>query len=100
MAEAYPALRLPEIVQRFVDAIVAIESEIAARISQSNLADDIDPTAQLPFPGMLFAALRGFERPRSVDFIAELPRNPTGKVLKRELREPFWKGHKRRVAGV
>ncbi|MCI0850143.1 MAG: long-chain-fatty-acid--CoA ligase [Chloroflexi bacterium] len=44
--------------------------------------------------------LGGFERPRSVDFIAELPRNPTGKVLKRELREPFWKGHKRRVAGV
>ncbi|MCH7811192.1 MAG: long-chain-fatty-acid--CoA ligase [Chloroflexi bacterium] len=44
--------------------------------------------------------LGGFERPRSVDFIAELPRNPTGKVLKRELREPFWKGHTRRVAGV
>ena len=44
--------------------------------------------------------LGGFERPRSVDFVNELPRNATGKVLKRELREPFWKGHKRRVAGV
>jgi len=44
--------------------------------------------------------LGGFERPRSVDFIAVLPRNPSGKVLKRELREPYWKGHKRRVAGV
>jgi acyl-CoA synthetase (AMP-forming)/AMP-acid ligase II len=44
--------------------------------------------------------LGGFERPRSVDFILVLPRNPSGKVLKRELREPFWKGHKRRVAGV
>lgn len=44
--------------------------------------------------------LGGFERPRSVDFAKELPRNPTGKVLKRELREPFWAGHKRRVAGV
>jgi acyl-CoA synthetase (AMP-forming)/AMP-acid ligase II len=43
--------------------------------------------------------LGGFERPRSVDFIAMLPRNPTGKVLKRELREPYWAEHKRRVAG-
>ena len=44
--------------------------------------------------------LGGFQRPRSVDFIAELPRNASGKVLKRELREPFWVGHARRVAGV
>jgi len=44
--------------------------------------------------------LGGFERPRSVDFVTELPRNPSGKVIKRELREPFWVGHKRRVAGV
>jgi acyl-CoA synthetase (AMP-forming)/AMP-acid ligase II len=43
--------------------------------------------------------LGGYERPRSVDFIEALPRNPTGKVLKRELREPYWAGHKRRVAG-
>jgi fatty-acyl-CoA synthase len=31
--------------------------------------------------------LADFKRPRSVTFLAELPRNPTGKVLKRELRE-------------
>jgi len=43
--------------------------------------------------------LGGYERPRSVDFIGALPRNPSGKVLKRELREPYWAGHKRRVAG-
>lgn len=41
----------------------------------------------------------GFERPRSVDFIEVLPRNASGKVLKRELREPYWVGHGRRVAG-
>lgn len=39
----------------------------------------------------------GFKRPRSVDFIAEMPRNPSGKVLKKELREPYWAGHTRRV---
>ena len=43
--------------------------------------------------------LGGFERPRSVEFIAELPRNATGKVLKRVLREPYWKGQGRRVSG-
>jgi acyl-CoA synthetase (AMP-forming)/AMP-acid ligase II len=31
--------------------------------------------------------LGGFERPRSVDFAETLPRNPSGKVLKRLLRE-------------
>jgi acyl-CoA synthetase (AMP-forming)/AMP-acid ligase II len=42
----------------------------------------------------------GFERPRSVDFVAALPRTPSGKVLKRVLREPYWAGHTRRVAGA
>lgn len=31
-----------------------------------------------------------YKCPKSVDFIAELPRNPTGKILKRELRAPYW----------
>jgi acyl-CoA synthetase (AMP-forming)/AMP-acid ligase II len=43
--------------------------------------------------------LAGYKRPGSVDFVDELPRNPSGKVLKRELREPYWKGRTRRVAG-
>jgi len=42
--------------------------------------------------------LAGYKRPRSVDFVAVLPRNPSGKVLKRELREPYWVGHTRRVS--
>jgi len=28
-----------------------------------------------------------------------LPRNPSGKVLRRELREPFWEGIERKVGG-
>ena len=43
--------------------------------------------------------LGGFELPRSVDTIPALPRNASGKVLKRELREPYWEGQGRRVAG-
>jgi long-chain acyl-CoA synthetase len=41
--------------------------------------------------------LADYKTPRSVDLVAELPRDPNGKVLKRELREPFWAGQARRV---
>jgi acyl-CoA synthetase (AMP-forming)/AMP-acid ligase II len=44
--------------------------------------------------------LGGFEVPRSVDVVEALPRNATGKVLKRVLRETYWTGHQRRVAGA
>ncbi len=44
--------------------------------------------------------LGGFELPRSVDLVAGLPRGAAGKVLKRELREPYWEGRGRRVAGA
>ena len=43
-------------------------------------------------------SLAGYKRPRSVDFVNELPRNANGKVLKRVLREPYWEAHSRRVS--
>jgi long-chain acyl-CoA synthetase len=39
--------------------------------------------------------LAGYKVPRSVDFAEVLPRTPTGKLLKRELRDPFWAGRER-----
>ncbi len=42
--------------------------------------------------------LAGYKRPRSVDFVDLLPRNPSGKVLKKELREKYWQGQGRRVS--
>ena len=41
--------------------------------------------------------LADYKRPRSVDFVAEVPRNPSGKLLKREIRAPYWEGRERRV---
>ncbi|HXH57500.1 long-chain-fatty-acid--CoA ligase [Iamia sp.] len=41
--------------------------------------------------------LAGFKLPKSVDVAETLPRNPSGKLLKRELREPYWEGVDRRV---
>lgn len=41
--------------------------------------------------------IAGYKAPKSVDFIDALPRNPSGKILRKDLREPYWKGHARRV---
>mgnify|MGYP002476247151 CR=1 FL=1 len=41
--------------------------------------------------------LATFKCPTSVEWTDMLPRNPSGKVLKKDLREPFWEGHDRRV---
>jgi long-chain acyl-CoA synthetase len=41
--------------------------------------------------------LAGFKLPKSVDFAEVLPRNPSGKLLKRQLREPHWEGVDRRI---
>lgn len=41
--------------------------------------------------------LAGFKKPKSVDFVATLPRNLTGKILRRELREQYWQGRERRI---
>jgi len=42
--------------------------------------------------------LAGYKIPRSVSFVAEIPRNGSGKILKRVLREPFWQGRRARVS--
>jgi fatty-acyl-CoA synthase len=41
--------------------------------------------------------IAGYKVPKSVDFLDALPRNPSGKILKRELREPYWRGQTRQV---
>jgi long-chain acyl-CoA synthetase len=35
--------------------------------------------------------------PRSIDFVTALPRDPSGKLLKRRLRDPYWQGQSRAI---
>lgn len=60
-----------------------------------------------PQPGMtlnerdvknyLRAHVAGYKVPKRVDFLSELPREDSGKIFKRKLREPYWAGLDRRI---
>lgn len=54
----------------------------------------VDPDALIAHCRELLAA---YKCPRTVDVVAELPRNLTGKVLKKQLREPYWQGRERTI---
>lgn len=41
--------------------------------------------------------IAAFKTPKTIDFIAALPRNASGKILRRQLREPYWAGKDRQV---
>ena len=41
--------------------------------------------------------LADFKVPKVIEFHAELPREDTGKIFKRRLREPYWAGLTRRI---
>ena len=43
------------------------------------------------------AHLASYKKPKSVEFVSELPKNAYGKILKRDLRERYWTGLERKV---
>jgi long-chain acyl-CoA synthetase len=45
----------------------------------------------------LRGVVAGYKVPKRVDFHAQLPREDSGKIFKRKLREPFWEGVGRRI---
>ncbi len=55
-------------------------------------AEGVEPSGELA--AEILASLDGrlarMKWPKSIDFVAELPRDPSGKLLKRRLREPYW----------
>ncbi len=66
-----------------VKAVIVLKADAAA-----------DAKAILDFTR---ARIAGYKLPKTIDFVAELPKNATGKVLKRELRKPYWEGRARQV---
>jgi acyl-CoA synthetase (AMP-forming)/AMP-acid ligase II len=72
--------------ERWGEAVKAI---VVCKPGMSASADEIIGYAR--------SRIAGFKCPKTVDFIAELPRNPSGKILKRDLRKPYWEGRDRQV---
>jgi acyl-CoA synthetase (AMP-forming)/AMP-acid ligase II len=56
---------------------------------------EVDPASVIAWARERIAP---FKAPKSVDVIPEMPRNATGKILRRELRAPYWEGRDRAVA--
>jgi fatty-acyl-CoA synthase/long-chain acyl-CoA synthetase len=67
----------------------AVHAVVVARPDRPLGADEIIAFAR--------DRLAGYKVPRSVSFAAELPHTGSGKLLKRELREPYWSGRSTRV---
>jgi len=67
----------------------AVMAYVVLKPEMHATADDIVDAAR--------ANLAGYQKPRRVEFVAELPKAPTGKILKRELRASHWEGRERAV---
>jgi long-chain acyl-CoA synthetase len=58
---------------------------------------DAGPALEAELIAYCRARLSHLKCPQSVDFVAQLPRHPTGKLYKRLLRDPYWEGHATRI---
>ena len=47
--------------------------------------------------GFCASRLSGYKKPKRVVFMDELPKNPSGKIMKNVLKEPYWAGRGKRV---
>ena len=60
----------------------------------------LEPGGQLDADDVIAFArerLARFKCPTSIDVVDVLPRNPSGKILKKDLRAPYWEGRERQV---
>lgn len=67
----------------------AVKAMVVLKPGARATADDII--------GFARGRIAAYKCPKSVEFIPALPRNPSGKILKRELRAPYWAGRDRQV---
>lgn len=75
--------------EKWGEAVLAV---VALQEGQSATEDELR--------GHVRDHLAGFKVPRTVEFVDALPKGPTGKILKRVIREPYWEGHEKRISGT
>jgi acyl-CoA synthetase (AMP-forming)/AMP-acid ligase II len=67
----------------------SVKAVVQLRVEMTATADEL-----IAFCG---ERLAGYKKPRSIDFVGELPRDAAGKLLKRGLRERYWAGAGRSI---
>ena len=60
--------------------------------------NEAGPALEAELIGFCRAHLSAIKCPRTIDFDAELPRHPTGKLYKRLIKDRYWIGHSKRIA--
>ena len=55
------------------------------------------PALDRDLKGLVRAKMAAYKVPKNIDVVAEMPRSDAGKLLKRELRAPFWEGTGRKI---
>ncbi|RMD84983.1 MAG: acyl-CoA synthetase [Candidatus Dadabacteria bacterium] len=62
-------------------------------------APGVEPSEELAQEILAYCEdkLAKYKRPKSIDFVAEMPRDPNGKLYKRKLRDPYWQGRERAI---
>jgi fatty-acyl-CoA synthase len=85
----------------------AVEEAAVFGVPHETWGESVTAVVRLKQPGTVDAEaltewcrehLAGYKVPKLIDVVEQpLPRNPVGKVLRREIREPYWKGQARQV---
>jgi acyl-CoA synthetase (AMP-forming)/AMP-acid ligase II len=67
----------------------AVQAIVVLKPGENASAEDIIAFAK--------TRIASYKVPKDVAFIEALPRNPSGKILRRELRKPYWEGRERMI---
>ena len=78
----------------FGERLMAIVQPQAQASEGGLVGGDLDEATVTEY---LRPRLAGYKVPRVIEFRAELPRDDSGKIYKRRLREPYWAGETRRI---
>jgi long-chain acyl-CoA synthetase len=95
----------PQETENLLSAHPAVLDVAVIGVPHDDLGEEVKAVVQLVDPAAAGPGLAGelitfcrdrlthFKCPRTVDFVPELPRSPTGKLYKRLLRDAYWTGH-------
>ncbi len=78
-------------------AVIGVPDERWGETVKAVVVRSDDSLTELDLIAFAKTQLASYKCPTSVDWVEVLPRNPSGKVLKTELRSPYWEGRERRV---